>query len=154
MFPFRIKLFIFTILSTKISSYKHLFLYIIKPGMTNLWQNKKIIIPRFIQNPWFYAVFNFSPIGRYHQVRMKAISCRFDPCYPHQTVEIRTLYQSVKGSDFYYILIVQTLIINLKYTNIEISGDKILIGFISFSIYFYPHIRQNKCLLIKWRYQI
>ena len=32
----------------------------------------------------------------------------------HQTVKIRTLYQSVKGSDFYYILIIQILIVNLN----------------------------------------
>ena len=65
--------------------------------------------------------------------------------YPHQTVEIRTLYQSVKGSDFYYILTILTLIVNLKNNNIKTSGDKTLIGFISF----YPHIRQSKSLLIK-----
>ena len=34
--------------------------------------------------------------------------------HPHQTVKIRTLYQSVKGSDFYYILIIQILIVNLN----------------------------------------
>lgn len=80
-------------------------------------------------------------------------ACRFDSCQAHQTVEIRTLYQSVKGSDFYYILTIQILIISLKNTNIEISGDKTLTGFISFFIYFYPYIRQNNLLLIKCRHQ-
>ena len=69
--------------------------------------------------------------------------------HSHQTVEIRTLYQSVKGSDFYYILTILILIVNLKNNNIEISGDKTLTGFISFLYIFYPHIRQTKCLLIK-----
>ena len=47
------------------------------------------------------------------QVHVKAISCRFKSCYLHQTVEIRTLYQLVKGSDFYYILAILILIANL-----------------------------------------
>ena len=75
--------------------------------------------------------------------------CRFKSCYPHQTVEIRTLYQLVKGSDFYYILTILILIANLKNANIEISGDKTINQFYLFFIYFYPHIRQNKYLLIK-----
>ncbi|MEE1048990.1 MAG: hypothetical protein U0M60_16420, partial [Clostridia bacterium] len=56
----------------------------------------------------------------------------FKSLRPHQTVEIRTLYQSVKGSDFYYILTIQILIANFKNTNFEISGDKTITGFISF----------------------
>ena len=79
----------------------------------------------------------------------RASACGFESLQAHQTVEIRTLYQSVKGSDFYFILTILILIVNLKNNNIEISGDKTLTGFISFFIYFYPHIRQIKCLLIK-----
>ena len=48
------------------------------------------------------------------QVHVKAISWRFKSSYPHQTVEIRTLYQLVKGSDFYYISTILTLIVNLN----------------------------------------
>ena len=83
-------------------------------------------------------VTGYEPVGR-----------GFESLPAHQTVEIRTLYQSVKGSDFYYILTILILIANLKNANIEISGDKTINQFYLFFIYFYPHIRQNKYLLIK-----
>ena len=54
-------------------------------------------------------------IGR--QARLRGVCLTtygFKSHLPHQTVEIRTLYQSVKGSDFYYILTIQILIVNLN----------------------------------------
>ena len=38
----------------------------------------------------------------------------FKSRHSHQTAEIRTLYQSVAGSDFYYILTILILIVNLN----------------------------------------
>ena len=50
------------------------------------------------------------------QVRVKAISCRFNSCYLHQTVQIRTQYQSVQGSDLSIFMTIRTLMQN---TNIK-----------------------------------
>ena len=48
------------------------------------------------------------------QVLIGATRCRFNSCYPHQTVQIRTLSQSVKGSDLLFLQTIRTLIQNVK----------------------------------------
>ena len=41
---------------------------------------------------------------RWIQVPVTSRSYRFKSCYPHQTVQIRTQYQSVKGSDLSFFM--------------------------------------------------
>ena len=43
-----------------------------------------------------------------------AKACRFKSCQAHQTVQIRTQYQSVKGSDLSFFMTIRTLMQNTK----------------------------------------
>ena len=52
----------------------------------------------------------------------------FKSRFSHQTVEIRTLYQSVKGSDFYYILTI--LILIKKYKNTKREKENLKVKFL------------------------
>ena len=97
MFPFSIKLFILTVLPLRFSSYKHLFLYIIKPVMTNLWHNKKTNIPRFTQNHnYFKSSLNFSIFSLFMHCQHNSYSCQV-----RRTVNIMTIAKYNENKDFY-----------------------------------------------------
>lgn len=92
------------------------------------------------------------------QVHMKAISCRFKSCYLHQTKIIRTLNQSVKGSDLSIISNILTLTaksINTLFMRFE-SRQRVYTYTLclDFMLYFYdlvdflfPADRQVSCKL-------
>lgn len=55
----------------------------------------------------------YGEIGRHARFRILCRkACRFKSCYPHQTVQIRTQYQSVKGSDLSFFTTIRTLMQN------------------------------------------
>ena len=76
----------------------------------------------------------FTPKCCNHQVRMKAISCRFKSCQAHQTVIIRTFFLLETGSDLPLFLLIRISTVKnyrLEYLEriysdtLSISGNKV-----------------------------